>query len=286
MSETVKSRANRLSAIAIAVVLMVTLVALMSAGAGFKRIDAGEIGVRFDATNGGQAAVLQPRFEFYWPTERLITYPSSLMTSQYLRNSPEGDRHGEDSVSAQTSSGTQVNLDVSIYWRVMPENISKVFSNFGEQETNQIRDKYLRPLTYVATNVVVGKMTVEEVLVLRRGELNDLIKDELVLMATPLGITIEDVNVGEIYPATEVRAAIDELVATRNQLQLLAKQEQTAKEDAKRIITEAEQKAEQAKLLSALGDKAVLSKKLEIARIRAEKWNGSETVVGPKTSNR
>ncbi len=283
MAERKKMSPNGLSAVVILGTCLVAFFGFMSAGAGFKRIDAGEIGVRFDAARGTNAAVLQPRFEFYWPTERLITYPSSLMTSQYLRNSPEGDRSGDDSVVAQTTNGTQVNLDVSIYWRVQPDQIAAVFENFGEQDTMAIRDNYLRPMTYVATNTVIGRMTVEEVLVLRRGELNDLIKEELVKTTGRLGITIEDVNIGEIYPAQEVRAAIDELVSTRNQLQLLSKQEQTAKEDAKRIITEAEQKAEQAKLLSALGDKAILSKKLEIARIRAERWNGSETVVGPKT---
>lgn len=264
-------------------IAMIAGISLFTSGAGLRRIDAGEVGVRFDAASGNVTSVVQPKLEWYGPWERLITYPSSLLTSNFVKASGEGERGaGDDSVRALTRSGTIIQLDVSVSWRVQADQIMSVFKSFGERAPDEITRRYIRPLTYAATNEVVGTLSVEEVMVQKRPELSPRIKERLVEMIGNYGITIDDVNVGEVYPDPKVKQAIDELAAARNELQFLAKREETTKEEARALVTEAQGRSEQARLLSTLGDKVLQSKRLEIARIRAERWNGSEAVVGPK----
>lgn len=276
-----RDRSGCIAAAVLGGILFFVCVSFLAAGGGFKRIDAGQVGVRFDAVSGGAAAVVTPKLEFYYPTERLIVYPSSLLTTSFVK-AKEGDRADrDDSVIAATSSGTSLNLDVSVSWRVQADAINQVFTNFGEAETAKISNEYLRPLTNAAVNIVTGNLAVDDILVQRRGDLNRLIRDELVKMVGPLGITVDDVNVGEIYTPEEVTKAIDRLIEARNRLQLLSKQEQTAVQEARKIKTEAQRQAEESRLLSQLGEKAIQSRKLENERLRVERWNGSEVIIGP-----
>lgn len=283
LGETARDNSGKIAGGILAGMILLAGIVFVGSGGGFRRIDAGEIGVRFNAASGESLAIVNPRLEFYKPTERLITYPSSLLTSSFVRAQREGDRpDADDSVTAATASGTSLSLDISVSWRVQPDAIQLVFANFGEQSTADIAKNYLRPLTYAAANLVTGSLTVDDILVQKRGELSGLIRDQLVSMVQPLGITVDDVNVGEIYPPAEVTQAIEGLIKARNDLQLLAKQEQTAREEAKKIITDAQRQAEESRLLSLLGDKAIQAKKLEIDRLRVSQWNGSEAIVGPK----
>lgn len=273
-----------LGGIILSVLILMGVVLFFGAGGGFRRIDAGQVGVRFDSVSGSSASIITPRMEFFTPNERLIVYPSSLLTSSFVKGIGEGDRPDrDDSVLAATASGSSINMDVSVSWRVQPDAISQVFGNFGEEDTEAIADDYLRPLAYAATNLVTGSLTIDEILVQKRGELSTLIRDQLVKMVGPLGITVDDVNVGEIYPPAEITAAIDRLIKARNDLQLLSKQEETAREEAKKIITDAQRLAEESRLLSQLGQQAIQAKKIEIERTRVAKWNGSEAILGRKS---
>jgi regulator of protease activity HflC (stomatin/prohibitin superfamily) len=263
-------------------IALIGLVSFIGSGGGLRRIDAGEVGVKFNGLNGGTASIEQPRFDWYMPWERLIRYPSSLLTNSFVRAANEGDRQGDDSIQALTKSGTIVRLDISVSWRVQAGSLGLVFQNFGERDPQFIGRSYIRPLTNAAANEVVGKMGVEEALVQKRSQLSGLIQERLSAVMSEYGITVEDVNVGEVYPDPKVREAIDRLVKARNQLQLLTKEEQTARETARAIVTDAERQAEESRLFGQLDEQAIKARRLEIRRIRAERWNGSEAVVGQK----
>jgi regulator of protease activity HflC (stomatin/prohibitin superfamily) len=263
--------------------ILLMLFIFLASGGRLANIQPGEVGVKFDARNGSAVSIIQPRIQLYWPWQRLVTYPSSLRTNNYVKNVGEGDRgKQDDSVRALTLAGTTVHLDVSVSWVVQPDQLMEVFSNFGERDPNLISEAYLRPLTYAATNEVVGKMTIEQVLVQRRSELSVLIKSRLTELLNPYGITIEDVNVGEVYPDPAVSESIQQLVAARNNLQQLTKQIETAKEEARKIITDAERQAAENRLRTELSENSILAMKLKLRRIKAERWNGSNVIVGPK----
>lgn len=289
MSEktAIQEASKSLGGIILAVLVFLGILIFFGAGGGFRRIDAGQVGVRFNAVSGASASIVSPRMEFFMPNERLIIYPSSLLTSSFVKGRGEGDRPSDDdSVVAATASGTSINIDLSISWRVQPDHISQVFANFGEEDTQAIANEYLRPLAYAATNLVTGRLAIDEILVQKRGELSGLIRDQLVEMVGPLGITVDDVNVGEIYPPANVTQAIDGLIKARNDLQLLSKQEQTAREEAKKIITDAQRLAEESRLLGQLGQQAVQARRIEIDKLKVSRWNGSEAILGRRPEAR
>lgn len=236
-------------------------------------INAGEVGVRFNEAGGQATTIIQPKTSLYMPWERLIVYPSSLYTSSFTKS---------DTVHALTRSGTTVNLDTSVSWLVQSGDLMTVFDSFGERTAGEISEGYIRPLTYAVTNEVVGKLDIEEVLVKKRAELSGAIKTRLVELLEKRGITVEDVNVGEIFPDERVVTTRNELRDARNRLEQLTRNEQTVKEEVRAIITNAERIAKENELRTNLTEQVRISKVQEIARIKARRFNGSKTVVGPK----
>lgn len=236
-------------------------------------INAGEVGVRFNEAEGQATTIVQPKTSVYMPWERLIVYPSSLYTSSFTRN---------NTVHALTRSGTTVNIDTSVSWLVQSGDLLTAFGSFGERTASQISEGYIRPLTYAVTNEVVGKLDIEEVLVKKRAEISSFIKARLVELLEKRGITVEDVNVGEIYPDERVVATRNELRDARNRLEQLTRNEQTVKEEVRAIITNAERIAKENELRTNLTEQVRISKVQEIARIKALRFNGSKTVIGPK----
>jgi regulator of protease activity HflC (stomatin/prohibitin superfamily) len=236
-------------------------------------INAGEVGVRFNEAQGQATTIVQPKTSLYMPWERLIVYPSSLYTSSFTKS---------DTVHALTRSGTTVNIDTSVSWLVQSGDLLTVFGSFGERTAEEISEGYIRPLTYAVTNEVVGKLDIEEVLVKKRAEISVLIKEKLVELLEKRGITVEDVNVGEIYPDERVVATRNELRDARNRLEQLTRNEQTVKEEVRAIITNAERIARENELRTSLTEQVRISKVQEIARIKAKRFNGSKTMIGPK----
>jgi regulator of protease activity HflC (stomatin/prohibitin superfamily) len=236
-------------------------------------INAGEVGVRFNEAHGEASSIVQPRTSLYMPWERLIVYPSSLYTSSFTKN---------DTVHTLTRSGTVVNLDTSVSWLVQSGDLMTVFENFGERTAEEISEGYIRPLTYAVANEVVGKLDIEEVLVKKRAKMSNMIKTKLITLLEKRGITVEDVNVGEVWPDQSVVATRNALRDARNRLEQLTRNEQTVKEEVRAIITNAERIAKENELRTNLTEQVRISKIQEIARIKARRFNGSKAVIGPK----
>ena len=90
-------------------------------------IDAGYVGILYNATGGVQQKVLQPQRVVVGFRQRLYTYPTKLQSAKYIQAVDEGENKAADGILITTSENANTTFDVCVVYRVKPENALKVF---------------------------------------------------------------------------------------------------------------------------------------------------------------
>jgi len=268
------------------------LLTVTTAGCATK-IPVASVGVKFNATSGVSQKILKPEVIWVNPfTEHLIIYPTSINNASFVRNSHEGALYGDDSVKASTVEGAILPVDVTIAYRIPadPENVVRVFNNFGTSELKEIQHTHIRWATQAAINEVSGKKSIFDLISRQRAQFGPEVKEVLAPMMEPWGFVVEDVMIREVYPPDEITAKIQEQQAIRSDLEKAKVELQQARIDAQTALTNAQKEAEQNRLLAQQGDKAIQLKRLELRRKAIEKWDGQAPLIGaggiPFTENK
>jgi len=257
------------------------------------KIPVASVGVKFNAATGVSQKILKPEVVWINPfTEHLIIYPTSINNASYVRNAHEGDSYGDDSVKASTIEGAILPVDVTIAYRIPadPENVVRVFNNFGTSELKEIQHIHIRWATQAAINEVSGKKSIFDLISRQRAQFGPEVKKVLGPMMEPWGFVVEDVMIREVHPPDEITTKIQEQQAIRSDLEKAKVELQQARIDAQTALTNAQKEAEQNRLLAQQGDKAIQLKRLELRRKAIEKWDGQTPLIGgggiPFTENK
>ena len=274
MSKPVRSR----------VLLGLSALALAASTTGcIRKIPVASVGVKFNANSGLSEKVLRPEVIWINPfTEQLIIYPTGINNAIFVRNAAEGDRYGDDSIRCSTIEGALLPVDVQVVYRIPgdPESIQKVFTNFGTEDLKDIQHEHIRWATVAAVNQVSGQMSIFDLISKQRAQFGTDVKAELTPMLAEWGFVVEDVLIREVYPPEEITAKIQEQQAMRSDLEKAKVERQQAKIDAQTVLTNAQKEAEQNRLLSLQGDKALQLKRLELRRKAIAKWDGEAPTIG------
>jgi regulator of protease activity HflC (stomatin/prohibitin superfamily) len=248
-----------------------------------KKIPVASVGVKFNATSGLSQKILRPEVIWINPfTEQLIIYPTGINNAIFVRSSSEGDHYGDDAIRCSTIEGALLPVDVQVVYRIPgdPESIQKVFTNFGTEDLKHIQNEHIRWATVAAVNQVSGQMSIFDLISKQRALFGTDVKKELTPMLADWGFVVEDVLIREVYPPEEITAKIQEQQAMRSDLEKAKIQRQQATIDAQTVLTNAQKEAEQNRLLSTQGDKALQLKRLELRRKAIEKWDGQTPAIG------
>lgn len=258
--------------------------AFLGSGAGCAtKIPVASVGVKFNATTGVSRRILKPEVVWINPfTEKLVIYPTAINNATFVRNSREGDKWGDDSVRASTVEGAILPVDVTVAYRIAPdpENVMRVFRNFGTDELRDIQRVHVRWATQAAINEVSGKKSIFDLISRQRAQFGPEVKEVLAPMLAEWGFAVEDVLIREVYPPREITAKIQEQQAIRSDLEKAKVEQQQARIDAQTVLTNAQKEAEQNRLLAQQGDKAIQLKRLELRRKAIEKWDGQAPLIG------
>lgn len=258
--------------------ILLSLVAL--GGCSYQQIPPGSVGIKFDARTGISEKLLKPELTRVGLSERLIVYPTSIKNASYVRSAREGERKGDDSVKASTVEGATLPVDVTVAWHVDPANVTKAFETFGTEDLEFIQQQFIRYFAIYGTNVVSGKRSIFDLTSKDRALFGPQVKEVIAPILAEYAITVDDVYIGEVYPATEISQKVQERVAARNDLELAKVNLQKAQIDAKTMLTVAERDAELNKLKAQQGEKAIELRKLDILRKALAKWDGEAPLVG------
>ncbi|MGV3723339.1 MAG: SPFH domain-containing protein [Actinomycetota bacterium] len=258
--------------------------ALASATSGCAtKIPVASVGVKFNATSGASNRILKPEVVWVNPfTEKLVIYPTAINNASFVRNGSEGGRYGDNSIHASTIEGAILPVDVTVAFRIPgdPENVMRVFNNFGTTELKQIEHAHIRWATAAAINEVSGSRSIFDLISRQRAQFGPEVKKVLAPTLERWGFYVEDVLIREVYPPDEITAKIQEQQAIRSDLEKAKVEQQQARIDAQTSLTNAQKEAEQNRLLALQGEKSIQLKQLELRRKAIEKWDGQAPIIG------
>lgn len=165
----------------------------------------------------------------------------------------EGSRSGDDAVDAQTRDGQQVDVDVTVFYNINPEDAS--LRNFHQRWLGQDYTAYIRSQTRTALRNVIGRFTAQALYGEERGEIQQQVFDELSEDLGREGLQLNTVDLrGLTFSETFIEAVEDVQAAEQNVAQ--------AEAEANAVIARAEGER-QAAIARAQGE-------AEAIRIRAQ----------------
>ena len=262
--------------------IVLAIIAAMMTGC-FKQIPPSSVGIKFNASSGISEKLLRPQVTFVGLRQRLIIYPTSIKNASYVKNTTEGERQGDDSIKASTVEGATLPVDVTVAWHVDPANVVTAFQNFGTEDLNEIQRTFIRSTAIYGVNVVSGERSIFDLTSKERSQFGPDVKKVISPIMDNMGLTVDDVYIGEVYPSQEITAKVSERVAKRNELEQAIIGLQQAKIDAQTTLTNAKKQAELNALLAQQGDKAIQIKRLENQRKAIQAWDGQPSQISDGT---
>lgn len=246
----------------------------------YKQIPPGSVGVVFDAYSGISTTVLKPGVVFQGINDRVVIYPTSIHNASYVRNTHEGERLVDDSVIATTVEGAQLPIDLTVVWHVDPANTVDVFKNFGTENLEDIQADFIRYIAIYGVNAASGNKSIFDITSKDRAKFGPEVKSIITPIMSNMGLTCDDVYIGETYPSNDIDTLVKDRISKRNELQIVTNNLQRAKIEAATTVNNAKAAADINRLKAQQGDEAVELKKRDIMRILISKWNGAPPDVG------
>lgn len=207
----------------------------------FVTVGAGERAVVFSLSGGTLNGQLGEGTHFVMPfVQNVIPYDVRTQTYTMSATGWEGQVKGDDSLTALTSDGQTVNVDVSIRFHPDAENISRLHQRIGPDYV----DKIIRPETRSQTRVIIAEFPISDVYSNKRELIESRISDALKKTLGNSDIILDEVLLRNIRFSPAYAAAIE--------------QKQIAQQNAQRmqyVLLKAE-KEKQQKILEAQGDAA------------------------------
>ncbi len=208
----------------------------MTLGAGVVVVDAGEVGVVFNAISGTRNQPLYPGINFIVPyVETVYRYSTLEQVYTMTKVSTEGQVQGDDSLWSPTAEGLQVGIDSSTRYKLNPARAADIHNNLRDYENILVR-----PTIRSVVRLMVSQNKVTDVYGTKRAaiqvEIEKMIrerfeKEGLLLLA----FDIRNVNFTDDYAASIEQKQIAQQQAEQMQFTL-----QREEQEAQRKRIEAE----------------------------------------------
>ncbi|MFO8061716.1 MAG: prohibitin family protein [bacterium] len=162
----------------------------------------------------------------------------SIRTQDYTMSSTraEGKMKGDDAISALTSDGLSINLDLTIWYKLDKAKAGEVFEEIGP---NYI-EKIVRPSIRTAIRDAAVNYNVTEIYSTKRAVLTDEIYALMFDKLNEKGVIIDRVLLRKIELPLKVRNAIDEKIAAEQDAQKMVYVLQKEEKEKERKLIEAE----------------------------------------------
>ena len=172
----------------------------------------------------------------------------SIRTQEYTmsKRRGEGTIRGDDAISALTSEGLAIELDVTVWYHLEPSLAWKVYRDIGLNYVGKI----VRPAIRTAIRNAAALYSVNDIYSANREKVAEYIFEELKEDLEPKGITVEDVLLRNVNLPERVRRAIDEKIAAEQEAQKMKYVLQREEQEAKRKEVEAKGIARAQKIIA------------------------------------
>jgi len=262
---------------------IVVVVALGLLKAFTQSIEAGYIGVIYDASRGLLNKVYEPRAVLVGWRQQLYTYPTKPQNAVYSQNPAEGEVKAADGILITTSDNANTTFNISVVYRVKKEDVFTVFNTFGAIPIDQIQSQHIRRAVRDGANNVGSQYTIFELVGTKRAEASEKLTGELRERLGPKGITIDHAMILRPYLSGETQARVTTSINSFTQIGISQLENQIAKvlSEASIVQAEAEKKARDI-TASKTQQKSLDMLNMELEAQAVQKWNGKLPPIQPQ----
>jgi regulator of protease activity HflC (stomatin/prohibitin superfamily) len=159
-----------------------------------------EVGVKFDPLEGGiQPKIYQQGIHAKAPWQTVTTFNTA--TQSY--NMTKGR---DDSVSNVTREGLNVDLDITVFYNIIPDKAPFIKNNLGEDGVYQ--ESVVRPAIRSVIRNVIAQHTAEEAYSSEKPVIENEILDNLNVILNPRFIQVQDVLLRDIILPSQLTSSI------------------------------------------------------------------------------
>jgi regulator of protease activity HflC (stomatin/prohibitin superfamily) len=162
----------------------------------------------------------------------------SIRTEEYTMSGMprEGQVKGDDAIQALTSEGLMVRLDVTVWYKLIPEGASEVYSTLG---LNYV-DKIVRPAARTSIRNVISNYKVEDIYTQNRESVSIQISENLRAAVKERNVEIERVLLRDVKLPAKVQNEIDAKMAAKQEAEKMEFVLDKEKREAERKAVEAQ----------------------------------------------
>ncbi len=219
----------------LAIVFAVLVVFSVLFGSIFVSIGAGEVGVKFSQFGGVQSDELGEGLHIVPPWISVTKY--SVRSEVYTMSSQtaEGNVVGDDQITALTSEGLTLGMDITVRYRLMSDQADEIHQKLGVNYA----EKIIRPTIKSQIRGVVSGRTALDVYGEQREVVATEMRDSMEVALTDDGIIVEEVLLRNVELPVRVADAIEQKLQADQDAQRMVFVKQKEQLEAERKIIEA-----------------------------------------------
>jgi len=169
----------------------------------------------------------------------------SVRTEDYTMSMAqgEGEKTGQDAITALTKEGLNVDLDITVLYRLAEEHASDVYRDVGRMYD----DVVIRPQIRSTIREIIARYSAKDIYSEKRGEVTAQILEVLRTKLSPRGIEVEDMLLRNVVLPAKLANSIEEKLQAEQEAEryefLLQVEEKEA--ERKRVAAEGQRDAQQ-----------------------------------------
>ena len=271
VSFTVNNNANPLSKFSNLLKIIGVLLLLIGVFSSmFKQIDAGKVGVK-SLYGSVQPDVLESGLHVVNPLLDITVF--DVQTQNYTMSAvhSEGAQEGDDAIRVLSNDGLEVVLDLTVLYRVIPNEAPKILKGIGESYT----DKIVRPVTRTRIRDNAVYYDAVALYSTKRNEFQQRIFKSIEADFKARGLVLEQLLIRNINLPESVKKTIESKINAEKKKKKMTFVLQKEKQEAERKRVEAQGIADYQRIIS-LG---LTDKQLQYEQIKAQK----EIATSPNT---
>jgi regulator of protease activity HflC (stomatin/prohibitin superfamily) len=271
VSFTVNNNANPLSKFSNLIKIIGVLLLLIGVFSSmFKQIDAGKVGVK-SLYGSVQPDVLESGLHVVNPLLDITVF--DVQTQNYTMSAVhnEGAQEGDDAIRVLSNDGLEVVIDLTVLYRVIPNEAPKILKGIGESYT----DKIVRPVTRTRIRDNAVYYDAVALYSTKRNEFQQRIFKSIEADFKARGLVLEQLLIRNINLPESVKKTIESKINAEQDAQKMTFVLQKEKQEAERKRVEAQGIADYQRIIS-LG---LTDKQLQYEQIKAQK----EIATSPNT---
>jgi len=244
------------------------------------QVDAGEAGVQ-KLFGKVQSSVLGSGLHFINPLVDVIKLDTKTQNYTMSGVQDEGHKTGDDAIRVLSADGLEVTIDLSVLYRVIPNDAPRLLTETGEN----YEDKIVRPIT--RTRIRDNAVYYDAVALFsgKRDEFQQRIFKTIEVDFSKRGLLLENLLVRNITLPQSVKTTIEQKINAEQDAQKMQFVLQKEKQEAERKRVEAQGIADYQRIISeSLTDKQLQYESIK-AQLEIAKSANAKVIIMGKGSN-